>query len=301
MSRRAIVRPVRVQRHHGRLASDLRYIIHTGLRAATQEIAALPARFRNGYIPIRHAAEMCLHGTTELTLTAPFLPRRAAIRATRRPAIFARSEYSLIWAQNSLFLKNIFAVSEGTKNAKCTHIQRFNPHIACLPHQYGHTFPDNREIAHPVPLSTPEENHAMFGHFSSPCAALCATAQPTNSAESRHSCRSFSSFQGLPRLGGGEGGIRTHVTVARKPHFECGAFDLSATSPRRALSRAWARGRPRSAAVSLTLTPCQAPNRCHPALLARLTTSTTDRRRQNRGSRPPSPCAGAVCHYILVR
>jgi hypothetical protein len=32
-------------------------------------------------------------------------------------------------------------------------------------------------------------------------------------------------------VGGGEGGIRTHVTVARKPHFECGAFDLSATSP----------------------------------------------------------------------
>src|ERR1700759_4721595 len=31
---------------------------------------------------------------------------------------------------------------------------------------------------------------------------------------------------------GGEGGIRTHVTVARKPHFECGAFDHSATSPR---------------------------------------------------------------------
>ena len=30
---------------------------------------------------------------------------------------------------------------------------------------------------------------------------------------------------------GGEGGIRTHVTVARKPHFECGAFDHSATSP----------------------------------------------------------------------
>jgi heat shock protein HspQ len=31
---------------------------------------------------------------------------------------------------------------------------------------------------------------------------------------------------------GGEGGIRTHVTVAGKPHFECGAFDHSATSPR---------------------------------------------------------------------
>lgn len=30
---------------------------------------------------------------------------------------------------------------------------------------------------------------------------------------------------------GGEGGIRTHVTLSRKPHFECGAFDHSATSP----------------------------------------------------------------------
>jgi hypothetical protein len=30
---------------------------------------------------------------------------------------------------------------------------------------------------------------------------------------------------------GGEGGIRTHDTVARMPHFECGAFDHSATSP----------------------------------------------------------------------
>ena len=33
-------------------------------------------------------------------------------------------------------------------------------------------------------------------------------------------------------LNGGEGGIRTHGTVARTPHFECGAFDHSATSPR---------------------------------------------------------------------
>jgi hypothetical protein len=34
------------------------------------------------------------------------------------------------------------------------------------------------------------------------------------------------------RQDGGEGGIRTHGTVAHTPHFECGAFDLSATSPR---------------------------------------------------------------------
>ena len=32
-------------------------------------------------------------------------------------------------------------------------------------------------------------------------------------------------------LGGGEGGIRTPDTVARMPHFECGAIDHSATSP----------------------------------------------------------------------
>jgi hypothetical protein len=32
-------------------------------------------------------------------------------------------------------------------------------------------------------------------------------------------------------VGGGEGGIRTPDTVARMPHFECGAFNHSATSP----------------------------------------------------------------------
>jgi hypothetical protein len=33
------------------------------------------------------------------------------------------------------------------------------------------------------------------------------------------------------RLRGGEGGIRTPDTVTRMPHFECGAFNHSATSP----------------------------------------------------------------------
>lgn len=36
-------------------------------------------------------------------------------------------------------------------------------------------------------------------------------------------------FRGLT---GGEGGIRTPDTLASMPHFECGAFDHSATSPR---------------------------------------------------------------------
>ena len=32
---------------------------------------------------------------------------------------------------------------------------------------------------------------------------------------------------------GGEGGIRTHGTLASTPHFECGTFNHSATSPQR--------------------------------------------------------------------
>ena len=35
---------------------------------------------------------------------------------------------------------------------------------------------------------------------------------------------------------GGEGGIRTPDTVTRMPHFECGAFNHSATSPRTTLA-----------------------------------------------------------------
>src|SRR6516164_3584669 len=35
----------------------------------------------------------------------------------------------------------------------------------------------------------------------------------------------------LAAFGGGEGGIRTPDTVTRMPHFECGAFNHSATSP----------------------------------------------------------------------
>ena len=44
---------------------------------------------------------------------------------------------------------------------------------------------------------------------------------------------------------GGEGGIRTPDRLAPMPHFECGAFNHSATSPRRAKSGANPRGRGR--------------------------------------------------------
>ena len=36
---------------------------------------------------------------------------------------------------------------------------------------------------------------------------------------------------------GGEGGIRTPDTLASMPHFECGAFNHSATSPRGVVGR----------------------------------------------------------------
>jgi hypothetical protein len=37
--------------------------------------------------------------------------------------------------------------------------------------------------------------------------------------------------QGFEEKSGGEGGIRTHGTREGTPHFECGTFNHSATSP----------------------------------------------------------------------
>jgi hypothetical protein len=50
-----------------------------------------------------------------------------------------------------------------------------------------------------------------------------------------------------PKVTGGEGGIRTPDTVTRMPHFECGAFNRSATSPQGARERCLA---PRASAES---------------------------------------------------
>jgi hypothetical protein len=41
----------------------------------------------------------------------------------------------------------------------------------------------------------------------------------------------YKSTKSLILFVGGEGGIRTPDTVTRMPHFECGAFNRSATSP----------------------------------------------------------------------
>src|SRR3954466_1658963 len=54
---------------------------------------------------------------------------------------------------------------------------------------------------------------------------------------------------------GGEGGIRTPDTVARMPHFECGAFDHSATSPEVGTRRARVVG----VANNMAPPPVQAP------------------------------------------
>jgi hypothetical protein len=64
----------------------------------------------------------------------------------------------------------------------------------------------------------------------------------SNSALERFNCqgpacreprRRFQAGEQGTRASGGEGGIRTPGTVTRTPHFECGAFNHSATSPRR--------------------------------------------------------------------
>ena len=47
-------------------------------------------------------------------------------------------------------------------------------------------------------------------------------------------------LQYITGLYGGEGGIRTHGGVAPTPHFECGTFDHSATSPRIVVAAYWA-------------------------------------------------------------
>lgn len=46
-------------------------------------------------------------------------------------------------------------------------------------------------------------------------------------------CAKSNNLKGLESKSGGEGEIRTPDTVARMPHFECGAFNHSATSPGR--------------------------------------------------------------------
>src|SRR5947209_3386797 len=71
-----------------------------------------------------------------------------------------------------------------------------------------------------------------------PCSAATDAPEPVLAAVRRLKSRLLSGLSAallnerlVGLLGGGEGGIRTHGTVARTPHFECGAFDHSATSP----------------------------------------------------------------------
>src|SRR5262245_17146366 len=60
----------------------------------------------------------------------------------------------------------------------------------------------------------------------SSCAMIkAACAQPRAGGASRKIRRRAT------KMLGGEGGIRTPDTVTRMPHFECGAFNHSATSP----------------------------------------------------------------------
>jgi hypothetical protein len=70
-----------------------------------------------------------------------------------------------------------------------------------------------------------QRNH---GRGSSRGPEVLAKATPTLACKSRYP---GSGEPGCLSRNGGEGGIRTPDTVTRMPHFECGAFNHSATSP----------------------------------------------------------------------
>ena len=59
----------------------------------------------------------------------------------------------------------------------------------------------------------------------------CERVKGTNRPDSKVSRPGVMTSIASESGSGGEGGIRTHGAVARTPHFECGAFDHSATSP----------------------------------------------------------------------
>jgi hypothetical protein len=67
-------------------------------------------------------------------------------------------------------------------------------------------------------MAVPREIRAVY--------SSCRVKPPLrygHAARKKSACADF--------LRGGEGGIRTHGRLATTPHFECGAFDHSATSP----------------------------------------------------------------------
>src|SRR6266852_1284556 len=78
--------------------------------------------------------------------------------------------------------------------------------------------------------------------------ALCTTlrATPWGYTVRIRACRKALFCRGFSKSerSGGEGGIRTPDRLAPMPHFECGAFNHSATSPRRQI-RVLPRGRGR--------------------------------------------------------
>ena len=65
----------------------------------------------------------------------------------------------------------------------------------------------------------------LFARAGSHSVPLCSRHRPSSRALKWKNATAFSTQYG------GEGGIRTPDTVARMPHFECGAFNHSATSP----------------------------------------------------------------------
>ena len=83
-----------------------------------------------------------------------------------------------------------------------------------------------------LPRIRPSSGAAMVATWVGPAGPLQGLhrgSPPSESGGSRNA-RFYWVFR-TSRSGGGEGGIRTPDRLAPMPHFECGAFDHSATSP----------------------------------------------------------------------
>src|SRR6266404_7683262 len=79
----------------------------------------------------------------------------------------------------------------------------------------------------PTPMPTPTSTHTLALDF----AGRAGTCQDTL-PDYIEGNWIFRDELGLPGMGlGGEGGIRTHDTLARIPVFETGTFNRSVTSP----------------------------------------------------------------------
>ena len=138
-------------------------------------------------------------------------PIRGPSRATCPPACSGRSSSGSTW---------------GSPAATAPRRRNDSPGLGAL----GRL---RREAMHFAPMLTPPAHPSPF-FYPHLMAGLCRTCGrvKTSTRTSQEGNRLLRDVLGLAETGlGGEGGIRTHDTLARIPVFETGTFNRSVTSP----------------------------------------------------------------------